>query len=436
MKVYGSYTTLLWKEIHDLFSSKTAILLTIIISLVSGYSFYSAASLYSTASVNALNNPVYATGFEPVPGVFIPFYGGLFLIFSLFLPFAVIPVISSERRNNTFTLLLQMPFGFGGILTAKAAACLLFLLFITALTLPAEMLWLTWGGHLAWHELLLLLSAYLLYGALVIAVSFFSSMLSANTAGASVIAVILIISSWLIDFGRDMNISLLLVSISDWTITASMKKFEEGIFSLRAVLYLLSLSASLFSLSYALMRFDLKSRWKLVAANTVLAFIVVSAASSANFAADISESRRNAFQPHIVDALKKLPDLEIDIYLDRTDSRFKDYERFFLKRLDLVRDDVKIKMISGEALKERYGQFVYKTGGKSDMTLSTSETEIFQVVLPPAVVSTEKQREEEFYKGYPLIITEGQQMWAIYIYFGAIPIFVMTAIILLRRKGI
>ena len=65
---------LMEKEIRDLFFSRTSLLVFLIVCFITGYSFYTALTLYSTASASALSNPLYAAGFEPVPGVFVPTY--------------------------------------------------------------------------------------------------------------------------------------------------------------------------------------------------------------------------------------------------------------------------------------------------------------------------------------------------------------------------
>lgn len=186
---------LLTKEIRDLFLSKAALALVLILSGVIGYSFYSAVALYGNASVAALDNPLYAAGFEPVPGVFAPTFGGLFIVFSLFLPFLLIPQITQERRNNTLAVLLQIPFSWLEIVAAKFCAAILFVLFALALMLPAVALWSAWGGHVPYGELALLASGYLLYGVFVASVSLFAASLFDDTARASIVAVIVIMAS-------------------------------------------------------------------------------------------------------------------------------------------------------------------------------------------------------------------------------------------------
>ncbi len=428
------YVTLVVKELADIFSSRTALLMAIIISFVFGYSFYSAVSLYANASTAAVDNPLYAAGFEPVPGVFVPTFGGLFIIFSFFLPFLFIPLISTERRNNTLTILMQLPYSLGGILTVKTLAAAAYLLFIFLLSLPSLVLWKLWGGHIPAVELLLVVGEYFCYGLLIIAISLFASALFTSTASASILAIAIVIASWLIDFGREMNIAPLLVSLSEWSVTKNLKSFEEGLLAIRTVMYLISLTSAFFAAAYFLLRFDLKNRWQPLTVVLVVSLIAVIGVSRIDLSYDLSESNRNSFPPKIVQYLQKIPSLDIDIYLERTDSRFKDYEKSFLKKLLMVKPDTRVVMASGEALKQNYGRFVYRIDDKADTTYSNSDEEIFQVIFKLSGISHEESMTEKEYPGYPLVTSVSQQNSIIYLYFALLPLLIAGVFTITRMS--
>lgn len=417
---------LLTKEIRDLFLSRAALVLVLILSAVIGYSFYSAVALYSNASVAAIDNPLYAAGFEPVPGVFAPTFGGLFLVFSLFLPFLLIPQITQERRNNTLAVLLQMPFSWLEIVTAKFCAALLFVLFALALTLPAVALWSAWGGHVPYGELALLFAGYLLYGLFVASVSLFAASLFDDTARASILAVLAIMASWLIDFGRDMNVSPLVTAISDWTVTRMVKLFENGILSSQATAYLLLLSLAFAACGYWLLRFDLRRKWRPLAGTALVILAALYLASHLHLNADLSESGRNSFPTPIAEALKKVPALEIEVYLEKTDSRFKDFQKSFLEKLLLVKRDMKVTMIGGAPLKENYGKFVYHVSGRADTTFSNSDEEIFPLIFRLAGVEPASRGGLPSYPGYPLVTSSGRQT-VIWLYLAVIPALALLA---------
>lgn len=418
---------LLTKEIRDLFLSRAALVLVLILSGVIGYSFYSAVALYGNASVATLDNPLYATGFEPVPGVFAPTFGGLFIVFSLFLPFLLIPQITQERRNNTLAVLLQIPFSWLEIVAAKFCAAVLFVLFALALTLPAVALWSAWGGHVPYGELVLLAAGYLFYGLFIASVSLFAASLFDDTARASIVAVIVIMASWLIDFGRDMNISPLVTAVSDWTVTRMAKLFEAGILSAQASAYFLLLSLGFAACGYWLLRFDIRRKWRRLAATAFIIMTALYFSSHLHLNADLSESRRNSFPPPIAESLKKVPALEIDVYLEKTDSRFRDYQKSFLEKLFLVKPDAKVTMIKGAALKQNYGRFVYRVNDRGDATFSTGDEEIFSLIFRLAGVEPVREGELPSYVGYPLVTTSRSQSAVIWLYLAVIPALMLLA---------
>ncbi|HFQ79995.1 MAG TPA: hypothetical protein ENK33_01325 [Desulfobacterales bacterium] len=425
------------KETKDIFFSKTALLFLVLVSFIVGYGFVTAVGLYSEQSLAAVNNPLYARGFEPVPGVFGPIYGGLFILFSLFLPFVIIPLISLEKEHNTLAILIQLPFSFKDILTAKIIATLLFLLFVLILTFPGIILWRMYGGHIPVNEICLLLSGYLLYGMFVVSVSFFSASLFNSVANASIFSIFLIILSWVIDFSRNMNISPLLSFISEWTVTRVLKYFENGILSFTAAMYFVLICSVFFIMAYILLSFDLKDKWKPISSTIILFLFAMFLISHITLNADMTESHRNSFPPGISKALEKVPDLEIDIYMNKGDSRFADYQKSFLKKLELIRNDVRVKIMTGKELKKKYGLFVYKINGKSKETYSNSEQEIFPIIFGLAGISAGHWNNETEFPGYPLVVKERLSIIE-YIYYLLIPLgmvfaFAVNNLKLLRR---
>ena len=426
----SKFALLLKKEIRDIFSSKAALLFLFLQCFLAGYSFCSAVSLYSNASVAAVNNPLYATGFEPVPGVFVPTWGGLYLLYSLLLPFVVIPTVVMERARNTLVILLQVPFRLSEILLAKVAAGFLFLVFSLLLMLPAIYIWHMLGGHVPLGELLLLNAGYLLYGLFVIGVSVFAGTLFNNVAGASILSIVLITVSWIIEFGKDMNVSPMMLGLAGWTTTAMLKSFEHGVLSLSAVLYFVILSVVFVLASRSFFDVEFNIRW--IVSSVVLLAAGLGLIGYTSFNVDVTESHRNSFQPAIVQALKKMPPLEIDVYLRRTDSRFRDYEASFLKKLFLVKRDIRLKFIRGRSLEKNYGLFVYRVNGKSASTYSNSEEEIFPLLFKLAGINNYRECSREHFRGYPLVVKESKLSFVRYAYYVVLPLMLVLGIV--QRK--
>ncbi|MCK5807432.1 ABC transporter permease [bacterium] len=420
------------KELRALFFSKAAVLFLIILSLLTGYSFYSAVSLYSNASVSAIGNPLYAAGFEPVPGLFVPLFGGLFLLFSLFLPFVVIPLIVSEKEQNTLTFLLQIPFSITEILMAKVAAATLFLLTSFVVMMPATLIWWMYGGHIPLGELALLHAGYLLYGLFVIAVSLFSASLFSNSATASLLSIFLITFSWVIDFGRDMNISPLLLTLSEWTTTRMLHLFESAVFSSSALFYFLTISLVFFLLTRIFFAIKPSLSWVISLAVSLVFGVFITLFFDYSF--DMSESHKHSFPPHITAALQQLPPVDVSVYLRRSDSRFKDYEATVIERVHLVKSDLNITMMHGEILDEKYGLFIYKVGDKTVETYSNSEDEIFPLLFELAGIAGGVGVEEEPFPGYPLVVNQDKLIWISLIYYLLIPLLFFAIFIIRKRE--
>ncbi len=433
---------LLVKETRDIFFTKTALLFLMLVSFISGYSFLTAVELYSEQSLSAVNNLLYARGFEPVPGVFVPTYGGLFVLFSLFLPFVIIPLLSLEKQNGTLAVLIQLPYSFKDILIAKISAAFFFLLMTILLTLPCFILWQLYGGHIPFNELFVLISGYLLYGLFVVSVSFFAAALFESTANASIFSILLIVLSWVIDFGKNMDVSTFLTSLSEWTVTRNLKYFEQGILSFTACMYFVLLCSFFFILAYILLRFDLriKSKLKRLFATVVLFLLALFISFQSSLNTDMTESHRHLFSPAVTKALQEIPDLEIDVYMKKSDSRFRDYQNKFLNKLLLVRNDIKIRMMTGRELNKNYGLFIYRINGKQGKTYSNSEKEIFPIIFKLAGVSVGQDNGQQAFPGYPLVIKKEQLSIIQSVFYLIIPltlisIFIFKNFKLIRRDN-
>ncbi len=426
------------KEINDFLKSKTSILFIILFSSIISYSFYSAVDLYSKASIAAIDNPLYAAGFEPVSGIFVPAFGGFFIIMSLIAPFLFIQPISFEKNHNTITLIAQFPMSLKTVFVVKFISATVFLLIIMVFLLPIFIIWYLIGGHLPFAEIILLFLGYFLYGLLIISISFFSSSVFNNNAQSSMTALSLIIFSWFLDFGKDMNILPFINNISKWSVTKQLKYFDNGILSFQAINYFVLLIILFCVLSYIFFDFSIKSKSKPVLITFVSFLVLFFINTKINYNYDLTESRKNSFSIEKTEFLKKIPSLSIKIYLEQTDSRAKDYENDFLKKLKLVKSDVKVKYVTGKELKNNYGIYKYEINGKADTTFSNSEEEIFMILENLSGLKLKKENEDNYFKGYPLVVNKG---WSFYMFifylillpFGILIIYFKKQIIHTRR---
>jgi len=288
------------------------------------------------------------------------------------------------------------------------------------------------GGHIPWTEIVALSTGYFLYGLIIISISFFSSSIFSNNSQASIFALAVIMVSWFLDFGKDMNLAPFLDTISKWSLTIRLKEFETGILSIQTVLYFILLSSLLLFLAYLFFNFSIKNKNRIILLS-ILSFLVFSfLLNKVYFKIDISESRRNSFSSEQVQFLKRLPAFDIHIYLDPTDSRYKDYEDDFLQKLRMVKNNVKLDFVKGKALADNYGRFSYELNGKTIETYSNSEQEIFMILEKISGIKIQSSKSDKSYKGYPLVVVK--KNWVIYLvmlYLGLI--FIMEFYIYARK---
>ena len=407
---------LMLKELKDFFKNRTTTLFFLFLSFLIGYSFYSAVDLYSKASMAAKNNPLYATGFEPVPGVFVPTFGALFIILSLIAPFVFISTISSEKRYNTIYLAIQYPISFFKFFLSKLISAMLLLIASLLITAFIFLLWKSFGGYIPIIETLLLILGYFLYGLLIISISFFAASVFKESSQASIFAIFLIMFSWFLDFGKEMNILPLINKISYMSITNHLKKFEDGIFSWKTFIYFFSLIFSFLILSYIFF-----SPIKTTKNKTYIIYLMFFF-SLTNFLPlkmqnyDLTESKRNSFSTSINKFLDKIPKITIKIYLEPTDSRAKDYENDFLKKLKLVKNDVKVIYANNKELNSHYGYFRYTIKNKWEETTSNSEEEIFMILSKLSREKIQIESNRSNFKGHPLVTKNfGIKIWIFYL---------------------
>ena len=230
-----------------------------------------------------------------------------------------------------------------------------------------------------------------------------------------------------------MNISNLINIFSDWSVTSILKYFENGIFSIDAIIYFATIILIPVFLTRAFI--DIRMNKKYIFISLAILVSGVTAINLVDYNSDITESRRNSFSPEINKLLKKIHSIEIDIYLRRTDSRYKDYENSFLKKLKLVKNNVKVEFIKGKKLDKDYGKFVYKINNKTGSTYSNSEEEIFPLIFKLAGVKYKQELSKNNYPGYPLVVSKSKTLIISSLYYLLIPIILISLRILLKNKN-
>jgi len=412
---------LISKEIKDLFNNKTSLIYFSLLCIIISYSFYSSVDLYSKASVTALGNPLYAAGFEPVPGVFNPTFGGLFIILSLIAPFLLIGSINNEKKNNTLTLLVQLPYSIRTIFFTKLLSAIIIITVSISFFIPTLFFWHFIGGHIPLKEITLLISGYFFYGLFIISVSFLSATLFSSSSGASILALFIIMFSWFVDFGKDMNIIPFLNTMSQWTITRQMKEFENGIVSIQAISFFLLLSSFFSFLSYYLFNLNIKNKMESILITSFIHLLLFTAIMKIHYKLDISESRKTSFSITETKFLKNLPAIHIKIFLDPTDGRYKDYEKDFLKKLLIIKHKTTVSHAKEKSLSSKYGIFEYTLNNKSMETYSNSAEEIFMIFEDLSGLKMEPTSSTTHFSGFPLVVKKNWSRYMFILYLLVLP---------------
>ncbi len=391
-------------------------LLLIIASFIIGSSFSTSVNLYSNASVSAMDDPLYAKEFDPFEGIFVPTIGSLYLVFTLILPFVVVPLVSDEFEKNSIIMLFNMYNG-TQIILSKFLIAFLYILIIVSFTLPAVCLFLIIGGHFTLSEYLLIILGYILYGCIIIGLSFFITTVFRSKTVSTMITVGVLILPWIVGFLKDYSQSRILDILDYLSFARLLKPFEQGIFSFYSLIVMIVWIIIFVVLSIFMIEFYNKNRFNKILAIFFVLFVFL-ILFRFDKKVDISESKRNSFPPSVSSVLRDIKNLEIEIHLNKYDSRFIDYNNEFLKRLLVVNSHVTVKYKDDE----NYGIFVYKryyNGNiKSDTTYSNSREEAFDIISSLYGVKIEDTGD---YTGYPMIVSSDKIRYSNVVYYFLLP---------------
>ena len=429
---YKVLKELLKQELRSLFNSIALWIMFLILCFLIGYSFIQAINLFGEASKTALKYPDLASGMNTLDGILVPTFGAFYLSNTIFLPFIAIRVIGNDKQSGTIKLLMQLPLNSLQIMTIKIVSLAICWLISFIPCLSTLIIWRVSGGHLYYPEVFNLLLGHALYALAIIAVSFFAASITDSSATAAIVALIIILSSWILDFAAGTQLGFL-KKISNISFTPAIKAFEQGLFSSSKAFQFLITAAIFFALATIWIslkdNFLRKIRYSSIA--IVITIFLFFLSSTFVFYKDFSENRNNSFSRSDEIALSQVEKpLHIVVYLSPNDSRFVDLDKNILSKLErtvpkLVLDYPNIKsadLFDGKK-DPNYGLIIYKYDNKEDKSYSISENEILQIIfnLTGKKVIAEKPKP---YPGYPIIIkTKSSAIW----FYICLPIFYVLA---------
>ncbi len=435
-----SFPHLLAKETRELLASRSYWLLLLLIGPLVGHAFITAVNLYAEASGIGGGPAALPEALTPLDGFLVPTFGAYDIAATFFLPFVAIRLIAGEKQDGGLKLMLQLPGSLGEKIAAKAIVlfagwCIAFVPALIALGL-----WKSYGGHLYSAETLNLIFGHVLRAMLSIGIAVAAASLTESAASAAIVTLAITVGGWALDFiaaGRGGWLQWL----ANYTPTASLRSFEQGLlrFSTTTVLLLIIVATFGFAGVWLHTGRAVSKRVFISVGLGVLVFALALGATTLRRSWDLSENRRNSFSPADEAALRQIQDpLRITVVLSPEDPRLTDFEQNVLTKLRRNFSRLDVVYTAGsqtglfEGSEDHYGEIWYEMRGRKTMERSTIEAVVLETIYKLASVNPPAAHETSEFPGYPLATNP---RWAKAIFYLGWPLITILAWWFFRREG-
>jgi hypothetical protein len=404
-----------------------------------GHAFITAINLYAEASGSGGGPAALAQGLTPLDGILAPTLGAYDLAATFFLPFVAIRLISAEKQSGALKLLLQLPGSVGAKLSAKGLVLMAGWLVSCVPAIVAVVLWKSYGGHLHAPETLNLFLGHFLRSMLSVGIAVGAAALTESSASAAIVTLAFTVGSWALDFvaaGRGGWLQ----QLANYTPTAALRFFEQGLLPLSTTIVVLVLIVSAFALAAIWLHTGRTLRRHLLATLALLGMVaaVIFGAASLRSSWDLSENRRNSFPPAAEAVLRQIREpLHITVVLSPEDPRLTDFEQNVVRKLRRNLPQLRVDYAAGsqtglfEGSEDHYGEIWYEMRGEKIMERSTIEQVVLEQVYKLAGITPPAGIEENDFPGYPLA---ARPKWAAWIFYGLWPLVTISAWWLIRRE--
>lgn len=432
--------TIFWHELRSLLSGRAWWAMLLIMTPLTGYGFVEATRLFGEASGTALQFPELARGMAPLDGILVPTMGAFYLGTTLLFPFVAIRSVGQDKESGAMKLLLQWPLPTGSVIMAKLAV--VGAAWLASLTIPLSALFFWWlaGGHLALAETLNLFAGHALYALAVAGIAFFAATLTESSATAAIVALAFTLGFWVLDFAAAAGPEWLKV-LGEASPTQALKQFERGLFSLSHALGLATLGLGLTALATTQLSPGLTAfsrRFRAVTGGGIL-LLVLMAVSVVSFSVDVSEDRRNSFNPADEAALAHMNlGLTVTLHLVPEDSRAGEYAANILSKLKRLVPHLTVRWADtgkagffGSTSEDRYGLITYDYSNRHAESRSNSPREILPLLHNLAGVKVTPAIDNP-YPGYPVIVdSQFTKIW----FYGVLPALILFGGLCFSRSG-
>lgn len=433
-----NFRALLAKEWRELLAARAYWLLLLLMGPLVGHGFITAVGLYAEASGIGGGPAALAQGLTPLDGILVPTLGAYDLAATLLFPFVAIRMLSTEQESGGLKLLLQFPGNLATKITAKGLVLLGGWLVTLLPGLGALLLWNAYGGHLYAPETVNLLLGHLLRALLSGGIAVAAAAFAESAASAAIVTLAFTVGTWALDFiaaGRGG----LLQQLANYTPTAALRFFEQGLLRLSTVVVISAISITGFALAAIWLHTGRPLRWRALATACAVVLLAGLTLGAAGWRTswDLSENRRNSF-PATDEALLQhvhVP-LRVTVFLSPEDPRLTDLEQNVLKKLRRILPRLDVDYAAGsrtglfESAADHYGEIWYEMNGQRVMERSTIEPVVLEQIYKLAGLTPPAPADENSFPGYPLA---ARPRWAAVLFYGLWPLLTSLAWWLTRR---
>ena len=419
------------RELAIAFRARVTWIAAALAALLVGHGFILAVDLFSASSRSALASALQLREMDPLAGVVRPTLGGAGLATVLLGPLVAARVLAVEKERRTYGSLCLAAGGSSRVIATKsvAAALACALLLVTPLALLA--LYRLVGGHVDFVETGVAISGEALRILVVVGTSMAGAAWTRTLAQAVTVGIAVSLSSWAIDAADGFAALAWLGGASAWSIDRQLTLFGQGLLPVGSSLWLVLAAGTGFGLACVGGSFARRTMHKWLAGLGILVAgaLLMTAAGGIRRAYDETEERRSSLPLGIVEGLRAIPGtIELDVYLDRDDSRRRQAESDTFQKLMLARSDVAVRMPldersrPGEVEREDgYGRIFVRANGGSRETRSTSRRELTTLIFEAAGRSVPEWTQPS-YPGFPAVVEGARRSWLVAFAYAGIPL--------------
>jgi ABC-2 type transport system permease protein len=412
---------LLGKEWRELIAARSFWLLLLMIGPLVGHGFINAVNVYAEASGSG-GPAALPQALTPLDGILSPTLGAYDLAAMFLFPFVAIRLISAEKQSGALKLLLQLPGGLNVKVAAKGIVFLAGWLVALAPGLMAMVLWRSYGGHLYAPETLNLLLGHLLRAMLSAGIAVAAAAIAESAASAAIVTLGITVGTWAIDFIAAARGGFL-QELANYTPTAALRFFEQGLLRWNTVIVMLTLSLAGFALAAVWLHSGRSQRNRALATLGVIVIGggIVFGAAGLRSSRDVSENRRNSFSPADEALLQRIQlPLQITVFLSADDPRLTDLEQNVLRKLRRTLPKLRVTYAANgrtglfAGADEHYGEIWYEMNGKKLSERSAIEEVVLEQIYQLAEVKVPDRTGEPEFPGYPLAASPRRAAWIFY----------------------